>query len=210
MKYTIPVLNNLKLEDSSVSTQVSFWIRISILSINAIIVWSRVTGILLNYRVIGTVIRTIFTMGKILFKYIFIIIFFMACCAGIFTCIFNRHSAQFKDFSTSVITLFGAFLNTFNCKDFDQNYQVAGSVALLFYVCIASVLFINLFIVIISHGFQEINKVVESSHRAVLINYCKKYRWDKKFGYIIFLTPPFNLINIPVLMNSLKISRGKL
>ena len=87
---------------------------------------------------------------------------------------------------------------------------VAGSVALLFYICIASVLFINLFIVIISHGFQEINKVVESSHRAVLINYCKKYRWDKKFGYIIFLTPPFNLINIPVLMNSLKISRGKL
>ena len=139
----IPVLNNLKLEDSSVSTQVSFWIRISILSINAIIVWSRVTGILLNYRIIGTVIRTIFTMGKILFKYIFIIIFFMACCAGIFTCIFNRHSAQFKDFSTSVITLFGAFLNTFNCKDFDQNYQVAGSVALLFYVCIASVLFIK-------------------------------------------------------------------
>lgn len=194
----IPVLNNLKIEDPSLSTQVSFWIRISILSINDIIVWSRVTGVLLNYRQIGPVIRTIFTMGRILFKYIFIIIFFMACCAGIFTCIFNRHSEQFKDFSTSVISLFGAFLNTFDCYGFDRNYQAAGSVILLIYVCIASVLFINLLIVIISHGFQEINKVVESSHRAVLINYCKKYKWDKKYGYLIFLSPPFNLITLPV------------
>ena len=196
----IPVLNNLKLEDSSLSTQVSFWIRISILSINNLIVWSRVTGVLLNYKKIGTVIRTIFTMGKILFKYIFIIIFFMACCAGIFTCIFHRHSAQFIDFSTSVISLFGAFLNTFDCYGFDKNYQAAGSVILLIYVCIASVLFINLLIVIISHGFQEINKRVESSHRAVLINYCKKYKWDKKYGYLLFLSPPFNLIVFPVMI----------
>jgi Na+/H+-dicarboxylate symporter len=85
----------------------------------------------------------------------------MACCAGIFTCIFNRHSEQFKDFSTSVISLFGAFLNTFNCYGFDRNYQAAGSIILLVYVCIASVLFINLLIAIISNGFQEINKIIE-------------------------------------------------
>ncbi len=196
----LPILNNLKLEDPSLSTQVSFWIRIFILSINGFIVWSRMTGVLLNYRKIGTVIRTIFTMCRILFKYIFIIIFFMACCAGIFTCLFNRHSEQFRDFSTSVISLFGAFLNDFNCYGFDGNYQAAGSVILLIYVCIASVLFINLLIVIISHGFQEINKVVESSHRAVLINYCKKYKWDKKYGYLIFLSPPFNLVALPALI----------
>ena len=158
------------------------------------------TGVLLNYRKIWTVIRTIFNMCRILFKYIFIIIFFMACCAGIFTCLFNRHSEQFRDFSTSVISLFGAFLNTFDCYGFDGNYQAAGSVILLIYVCIASVLFINLLIVIISHGFQEINKVVESSHRAVLINYCKKYKWDKKYGYLIFLSPPFNIVALPAMI----------
>ena len=196
----IPVLKNLKIEDSSLSTQVSFWIRILILAINDIIVWSRVTGILLYYRQIGPVIRTIFTMGKILVKYIFIIIFFMACCAGIFTCIFNRHSHQFIDFSTSVISLFGAFLNDFNCYDFDSNYKVVGSIILFIYVCIASVLFINLLIVIISHGFQKINKVVESSHRAVLINYCKKFKWHKKFGYLILLSPPYNLLILPALI----------
>ena len=133
----MPVLKNLKIEDDSLSTQVSFWIRILILAVNDLMVWSRVTGILLYYRQIGPVIRTIFTMGKILVKYIFIIIFFMACCAGIFTCIFNRHSSQFIDFSTSVISLFGAFLNDFNCYDFDTNYKVAGSIILLIYVCIA-------------------------------------------------------------------------
>lgn len=199
----IPVLKNLEIEDASLSTQVSFWIRIVILAINDIIVWSRVTRILLYYRQIGPVIRTIFTMGKILIKYIFIIIFFMACCAGIFTCIFNRHSSQFVDFSTSVISLFGAFLNDFNCYDFDTNYKVVGSIILLIYVCIASVLFINLLIVIISHGFQKINRVVESSHRAVLIQYCKKFKWHKKFGYLIFLSPPFNLLILPPLLLNL-------
>ena len=199
----MPVLKNLKIEDDSLSTQVSFWIRILILAVNDLMVWSRVTGILLYYRQIGPVIRTIFTMGKILVKYIFIIIFFMACCAGIFTCIFNRHSSQFIDFSTSVISLFGAFLNDFNCYDFDTNYKVAGSIILLIYVCIASVLFINLLIVIISHGFQKINRVVESSHRAVLINYCKKFKWHKKYGYLIFLSPPYNLLILPALIINL-------
>ena len=199
----IPVLKNLKIEDNSLSTQVSFWIRILILAVNDLMVWSRVTGILLYYRQIGPVIRTIFTMGKILVKYIFIIIFFMACCAGIFTCIFNRHSSQFIDFSTSVISLFGAFLNDFNCYDFDNNYKVAGSIILLIYVCIASVLFMNLLIVIISHGFQKINRVVESSHRAVLIKYCKKFKWHKKYGYLIFLSPPYNLLIFPALILNL-------
>ena len=199
----IPVLKNLEIEDPSLSTQVSFWIRIVILAVNDLMVWSRVTGILLYYRQIGPVIRTIFTMGKILIKYIFIIIFFMACCAGIFTCLFNRHSSQFIDFSTSVISLFGAFLNDFNCYDFDDNYKVVGSIILFIYVCIASVLFINLLIVIISHGFQKINRVVESSHRAVLINYCKKFKWHKKFGYLIFLSPPYNLLILPALILNL-------
>jgi hypothetical protein len=142
-------------------------------------------------------------MGKILIKYIFIIIFFMACCAGIFTCIFNRHSSQFIDFSTSVINLFGAFLNDFDCYDFDDNYKVVGSIILFIYVCIASVLFINLLIVIISHGFQKINRVVESSHRAVLINYCKKFKWHKKYGYLILLSPPLNLLILPALILNL-------
>ena len=127
----------------------------------------------------------------------------MACCAGIFTCIFNRHSSQFIDFSTSVISLFGAFLNDFDCYDFDDNYKVIGSIILFIYVCIASVLFINLLIVIISHGFQKINRVVESSHRAVLINYCKKFKWHKKFGYLIFLSPPYNLLILPALILNL-------
>ena len=199
----IPVLNGLNTEDSSFSTQVSFWIRIVILSINDIIVWSRITGTLLVYRQMGPVIRMVFAMGGLLLKYIFILVLFMVCCAGIFTCIFNRHSGQFVDFSTSVISLFGAFLNDFDCYDFDDNYQVIGSIILLIYVCIASVLFVNLLIAIISNGFVEINKVVESSHRAVLIQYCQKYHWCEYYGYSIILPPFFNIAVIPIFLINL-------
>ena len=40
-------------------------------------------------------------------------------------------------------------------------------------------------------------KSVDASHRAVIINYYKKYRWDDEFGYLIFLSLPFNLLNVP-------------
>ena len=193
----LPFLKELKAEDPTFSTHMSFWFREFILMINNILVWCRLAGFLLTYKTMGPVIRMIIAMIKLLIKYIIIIVIFLACCAGIFTAIFNRKSSQFKDFSTSVVTLFGGFLNTFDCYKFDESSFYFGSVILLVYVCIAAVLFVNILIAVLSNVFEDLMKSVDASHRAVIINYYKKYRWDDEFGYLIFLSLPFNLLNVP-------------
>ena len=193
----LPFLKELKAEDPTFSTHMSFWFREFILMINNILVWCRLAGFLLTNKTMGPVIRMIFAMTKLLIKYIIIIVIFLACCAGFFTAIFNRKSTQFKDFSTSVVTLFGGFLNTFDCYKFDDSSFYFGSVILLIYVCIAAVLFVNILIAILSNVFEDLMKSVDASHRAVIIHYYKKYRWDDEYGYLIFLSLPFNLLNVP-------------
>ena len=194
----LPFLKLLEDEDPTFSTHVSFWARVFILAINDILVWCRVAGILLTFKQMGPIIRMIFAMGKLLLKYIVLIVLFLACCAGLFTLLFNRHSSNFKDFSTSVVTLFGAFVNDFDWYNFDDKYFGFGSMLYLVYVCISAVLFINLLIAVLSNVFEELNKVVDASNRAVLIQFYKSYRWDPYYGYLIFLSPPFNFINIPI------------
>ena len=196
----LPFLKLLDNEDPTFSTHISFWARVFILAMNDILVWCRVGGILLTFRQMGPIIRMIFAMGTLLIKYIVLIILFLACCAGIFTSIFNRHSDIFVDFSTSVVSLFGAFVNDFNWYAFDTNYFGVGSVIYMIYVCISAVLFINLLIAVLSNVFEELIKVVDASNRAVLIQYYKNYRWDNNYGYLIFLSPPFNIINLPVFL----------
>jgi hypothetical protein len=175
----LPFLKELKAEDPTFSTHMSFWFRETILIINNILVWCRLAGFLLTNKTMGPVIRMIFAMTKLLIKYIIIIVIFLACCGGIFTAIFNRESTQFKDFSTSVVTLFGGFLNTFDCYKFDDSSFYFGSVILLIYVCIAAVLFVNILIAILSNVFEDLMKSVDASHRAVIIHYYKKLRREE-------------------------------
>ena len=194
----LPFLRLLVNEDPTFSTHISFWARVFILAINDILVWVRVAGILLTFKQMGPIIRMILAMGKLLIKYIVLIALFLACCAGLFTLLFNRHSDNFIDFSTSVVTLFGAFVNDFNWYGFDKKYFGVGSMLYLIYVCISAVLFINLLIAVLSNVFEELNKVVDASNRAVLIQFYKSYRWDPNYGYLMFLSPPFNFVNFPI------------
>ena len=165
----LPFLKELKAEDPTFSTHMSFWFREFILIINNILVWCRLAGFLLTNKTMGPVIRMIFAMTKLLIKYIIIIVIFLACCAGIFTAIFNRESTQFKDFSTSVITLFGAFLNDFDMMNFDEKRIYLGSMLFLFYASIAGVLLVNLLIAVLSNVFEEMAKISEATHRSNLI-----------------------------------------
>ena len=196
----LPIIKELVNETQTYSHMISFVLRVVILVINDILVWVRVAGVLLTYKEMGPVMRMIFSMAIILIKYLIIIAMFLALCAGVFTSLFNRYSEQFIDFSTSVISLFGGFLNNFNCTNFMPGYTYFGSMLVMAYVCIAAVLFVNLLIAVLSNVYERLSKVVDASHRAILIQYYKKYKWHKQYGYLLFLTPPLNVINIPVLI----------
>ena len=192
----IPILKEVKEEVETYITSKAFMIRVFILSINDIIAWFRFFGVLFPFKEIGPVLIMILSMGYLLLKYILIIVLFLICCASIFTAIFGNHSNQFRSLVTSIITLFGGFLNDFNLRDYEDNYKEFGSVILMIYISISSVLLVNLLIAILSNEYEKKAKIVNATHRSVLIKYYKQNKWDEEYGYLIFLSPPFCLINL--------------
>lgn len=192
----LPFSKYLSIQASNYSGSFAFLARAILLAINDILVWLRIIGILLTFKEIGPMIRMINLMTVLLLKYILIIVLFLACCAAIFTSLFFNYSDQFKDFSTSVMTLFGGFVGNFNPNGFQNpNYKLFGSIMVIAYICIAGVLLINLIIALLSNVYEKLSLLVDASHRAVLVTLYKKYKWDDNYGYMIFLTTPLNVIN---------------
>ena len=191
----LPFLKEFLTEYDRFSESFAFIVRVTILSIVDLLVWVRVCGILLVFKEMGPVIRMISSMAGLLVKYLIIIVIFIAWCATVFTVIFNRYSHQFIDFSTSIITLFGGFLNHFDVTDFEPKQRAFGSVLFMAYICVAGVLLINLLIAVLSNVYDKMAKVVDALYRSELIQYYKLYKWDNQYGYLMFLTPPFSIIN---------------
>ena len=54
---------------------------------------------------------------------------------------------------------------------------------------------VNMLIILLSDEYEKLSNSVIASHRSTLIRYYKRYKWDKKYGYIMFLATPFNIIN---------------
>ena len=187
-------LKELHSEIDKYTSSPAFILKVIILVINDFLVWVKICSVLLTFREMGPVIRMIFSMGKLLGKYLIIIALFLSACAAFFTAIFSNESKGFSSFSTSIVTLFGGFLNTFNLNDFSEGYLGFGSVLYMVYLCISGVLLVNLIIAILSNVYENMANLVDATHRAELIQYFRKYKWDENYGYLIFLYSPFSLI----------------
>lgn len=160
-----------------------------------IIVWLRITGVMLTYKNFGPVIKIIYEMSKLLVKYIFIYSLFMICMSAVFTVIFFGSNNNFKDFSTTIVYLILPFVNTFYPSNFTLNY-VFGSMMLMVYVFLSAVMLINLLISFLSSVYETISKEVDAAYRCELIKYYQKFVWSDRYGYLIFLPGSFGILNI--------------
>jgi len=204
-----PITRGFGIQVTNFSGNNSFLFRVVLLAINDILVWFRIIGILLTFKEIGPLIRMIYLMTILLLKNFIIFGLYITCCAAIFTAIFNKRSSQFRDFSTTIITLVGGFMNNFDTENFDTPiYHTFGSISLMIYICVSGVLLINLLIALLSNVYENLNVLVDASHRSVLISFYRKYRWDEENGYMIFLTTPINVVNFLVLPFSFCFTKG--
>ena len=95
-----------------------FIIRGVILSINDILVWLRITGILLTFKEIGPLIRMISLLSLQTLKYLIVYSIYLAGTTTIFVSLFYRDSILFSSFKDSIFNLFGGFINNFNVFEF--------------------------------------------------------------------------------------------
>ena len=194
----IPITKEVDVEIDTFSRSVAFLIRSIILALNDLFVWIRVCGVLLTYRQIGPVIRMILSMVILLLKYLLVISFFLFFCSIVFNAIFNVYSKQFESVQVTIITLFGGFLNDFDLTDFAPKVKAFGAIMFMIYICITSVLLVNLLIAVLVNSYEKISTAVDASNRALLIQYYRQYKWDDEYGFLIFLPPPLSLLNFIV------------
>jgi hypothetical protein len=195
-----PVSKIFKIDVFNFIGNYSYFFRVCILALNDVLVWGKIVTVLLTFKDMGPLLRMIYLMVILLLKHLLIFGFFITCSAAIFTSIFHEKSSQFKDFSTTIISLFGGFVNNFDTSNFQEGYyKTFGSLSIIIFVCISGVLLINLLIGMLSNVYGKLNAVVDASHRSVLISMHRKYKWDEENGYLIFLTTPLNVINFLVI-----------
>jgi len=188
-----PVVEQLAIVEQ-LGLSYKFIIRAGLLTINDILVWLRIFGILLTFKEVGPFISMIYLFLSQMAKYIFLYFIFLLASCIIFLSLFYRSSDQFIDFSVGFTTLFGGFINNFNSFDFTQ-YQFFGAVLILLYVTLSGIILINFLIANLTNRYKKFSLSVNSSYRCILISYQMRYQWDSKFGFLVFLTTPFSILN---------------
>ena len=179
-------------------SDIAFVFRAAILSVNDIFVWLRITGILLTYKELGPLIRIIYLLSIVAGKYLLIYLIIMICCATIYTTLFYKASTQYASYSVTFTTLFQGYLNNSKCFEFDY-YKMFGAIMCIAFVTCGGLILVNMLIALLSNEYTQLSKVVDAAHRSVLINYYKRFKWDKNYGYLILLTTPLNIINFIVI-----------
>ena len=176
----------------------AFIIKATILSINDIFVWLRITGILLTYKEFGPLIRMIYLLSIITAKYLVIYLIILVACATIFTTLFYKASIQYESYSITFTTLFQGYLNNSKYQYFDY-YKKFGAILCITFVIVGGLILVNMLIILLSNEYAKLTNIVSASHRSVLIRYYKRNKWDRNYGYIILLATPINIISLLII-----------
>ena len=176
----------------------AFIIKATILSVNDIFVWLRITGILLTYKEFGPLIRMIYLLSIISAKYLVIYLIIFIACATIYTTLFYKASIQYSLYSVTFTTLFQGYLNNSKYKYFDY-YKEFGAILCMIFVIFGGLILVNMLIILLSNEYAKLSSKVSASHRSVLIRYYKRNKWDKDYGYIILLATPINVVSLLII-----------
>ena len=172
----------------------SFLIKATILSINDFLVWLRITGILLTYNEFGSLIRMIYKLCVIIAKYLVIYLIIIIAAATVYTTLFYKASIMYESYSITFTTLFQGYLNNSKYQYF-YYYKEFGAILCIIFVIIGGLILVNMLIILLSNEYENLANHIVVSQKSTLIRYYKRYKWDKKYGYIMFLATPFNIIN---------------
>ena len=172
----------------------SFLIKVTILSINDFLVWLRITGILLTYNEFGSLIRMIYKLCVIIAKYLVIYLIIIIAAATVYTTLFYKASIMYESYSITFTTLFQGYLNNSKYQYF-YYYKEFGAILCIIFVIIGGLILVNMLIILLSNEYENLANHIVVSQKSTLIRYYKRYKWDKKYGYIMFLATPFNIIN---------------
>lgn len=96
----------------------------------------------------------------------------------------------------SITSIFKIVITGYDINMFSKNNYWVAFVFLPFLVFFSKKVLINLLIATLVESYSNVTKEADSRHRATLIGYWNRWKWDDQYGYLIFMPPPFNMISL--------------
>lgn len=181
-----------KYYEDIVGEEVSNSISIAII---LIIVWFKLIKSLFSFKILGGFIRTMIMLVKNMSYVIFFYYGFILMATGVFNLIFTN----IYDFSSYLNAFFNLFQASVQEYEFinqtDLTIELKISIALFMFI--STSILTNLIIALSTNIYQSVFENVESEYRASLVEIYEYFKWDNEYGFLKFVSAPFNLIQIP-------------
>jgi len=163
----------------------------------ALLVYSKIGAYVMTTKSFGVYIRMITHMAQQIVIFLIIWGAWVICTSEIFTLLFMKKSPQFfGSIYQSLLTLFKASFNNFNPRMFPDDIRLLGSVLFSGYVFVASIFLMNMIIAVLSNVYADMVSKLDADYNASLVISNYKMKWDKKYGLLVFASPPFNFISL--------------
>ena len=189
-------LPKLLFSGDDVTTQLATAILYSFIIVCA---WLRVTNILITTRTFGPFLRIIYLILGMMINFMIIFSCFNTISAQVFTLLFHQSNTDFNAFFNSWVTLFMAAFGLYNFGNFTDALYL-GYALLIIFITITNLMLLNLIVSIISHQYEDYESLADSENRAVLVLTYERIKWDDKYGLLILLPAPFNLMSISLII----------
>ena len=157
--------------------------------------WIRFVNNVLLTNIFGTFFRIIFQIVWHVFAFLFIVFCITFLFAQCFTVFFQKTNHDFEYIYKGFIALFNTAFGQVEFENF-SDLKLLGYILLMGYTIVSNIMLFNLIVCIVNNLFESCQEKSIAENMSVLIVSHERIRWDEKYGLVILLPAPLNLISL--------------
>ena len=157
--------------------------------------WIRFVNTVLLTNIFGSFFRIIFQIIWHVFAFLLIVFCITFLFAQCFTVFFQKTNPDYEYIYKSFIALFNSAFGQIEFESFTE-IRIFGYIVLMGYTVISNIMLFNLIVCIINNLFESCQEKSIAENMSVLVVSHERMRWDEKYGLIILLPAPLNLISL--------------
>ena len=157
--------------------------------------WMRFVNTVLLTNIFGSFFRIIFQVAWHVFAFLLIVFCITFLFAQCFTVFFQKTNDDFEFIYKGFVALFNSAFGIVEFEHFSE-IRIFGYVVLMGYTVVSNIMLFNLIVCIVNNLFESFQEKSIAENMSVLILSHERIRWDEKYGLVILLPAPFNIISL--------------
>lgn len=157
--------------------------------------WMRVISIFMKTYSFGSFFRITFAIIWHVVAFLLITFGLTFIFAQVYTVFFQKSNDDFFEIYQGFVTLFNTAFGQVEFLKF-TNLTVYGYICLMLFTTVSNIILFNLIVCIINILFNGYEEKADAENRSILILSHERIKWDDRFGLLILMPPPLNLISI--------------